>query len=882
MNDWYKKNADQLLSELKTDPAIGRTDQQAAELLKRDGPNQLVDRGVKRPLYIFVAQFSSGVVIALLVAVVISAVIGEVKSAVSIGAIVLLNAVLGFLQENRAERALVALKKLAVPNAHVLRSGHIRSIPAREIVTGDVVLIEAGGMVAADGRLIESINLQTQEAALTGESTPVDKMDSSLGDADKPLADRSNMVYAGTAVVSGRARMLVTNVGMSTEIGRVLSMLDRIPLEPTPLQRRLNQVGSRLALAALAIVAVIFSFGVWRGEELLLMFLTAVSLGVAAIPEGLPAIITINLALGAQRMLKRNALVRNLAAVETLGSITVICTDKTGTLTENRMSLAVIDVAGDEIDTATRSPGDRLNNPDANLLLTGSALCNDAILQDDHFIGEPTEVALLRCATSVRLSKPDLEKSMPRVGEFSFTSERKRMTTVHRIEDPKYHWLGSRVIFMKGAVDTLLNRSTQVSVDCKPEPLTDAWRQRIQASQNNLAQRGMRVLGVAFRSLNDDALLEKPLDPSAVEADLTFVGLIGLIDPLRSEVKAAVQTCLAAGIRPIMITGDHPLTALAVFKELGFQDPVMLTGRELDKLPVEELAQRVDRVSVYARVSPENKLNIVQALRDRGHVVAMTGDGANDAPALKKAHIGVAMGIAGTDITKQASDIILLDDNFATIVAAVKEGRVIYENIRKSLRYLLTGNIGELTLMFFAPLLGMPLPLLPVQILWMNFVTDGLPALALTAEPASLRVMTRPPINPAETIFARGLGGQILRFGVLVGFVPLTVGIWSWKLRSPASQTMIFTTLIFVHVLMVFAFRSQHDSFFQHFRSNMLLVVAVVSSMLLQITTIYVPLFQHLFGTVALSAGELAICLLLGTSVFWFAEAEKWIKRRKL
>jgi Ca2+-transporting ATPase len=684
--------------------------------------------------------------------------------------------------------------------------------------------------------------------------------------------------------------------------------------EPTPLQRRLDQLGRTLAIVALAIVGVIFAIGLLRGEELKLMFLTAVSMAVAAVPEGLPAVVTIALALGAQRMLRRRALIRKLSAVETLGSVTVICSDKTGTLTENRMTVTALDVAGKRVSMAELLPAASAagrgghatalsEQPRLALLLAGGALCNDALIEPDgaapggeRIVGDPTEGALVVAAARLGLSKAELEATFPRVAEVPFDSARKRMTTIHAapaLPPAQPSPLGGlwggvlgingshqHIAFTKGAVDSLLAVCGAVWLDEQVAPIAADTRAQIVAANDQFARAGMRVLGVAFRAL--DAL---PIhaEPALVERDLIFVGMVGMIDPARAEVKQAVQTCQSAGIRPVMITGDHPLTARAIAHELGIADGGrVLTGPELDRLSVAELEAIAEDVPVYARVSPEHKLMIVQALQAKGHIVAMTGDGVNDAPALKKADIGVAMGISGTDVTKEAADMVLQDDNFATIVAAIAEGRVIFDNIRKFIKYLMTTNAGELWVMLLAPFLSMPLPLLPIQILWVNLVTDGLPALALSMEPAERNTMQRPPHPPNEHIFARGLGRHILWVGLLMGVVVLGVGYGYWSAGRAQWQTMVFLTITFAQMAHVLAIRSERDSLFHiGLWSNKPLLGAVALTFGLQLALVYVPFLQRFFSTMELSAADLAIGLAASSVIFWAVELEKWILRRR-
>jgi Ca2+-transporting ATPase len=779
----------------------------------------------------------------------------------------------------------------------------VQEISARFLVPGDVVLLEAGDVVPADARLLESVNLRAQEAALTGESEPVEKVSTVLDKDNLSLGDRRNMVYMGTVLTYGRGEALIVGTGMQTELGNIAEMIQTVEREPTPLQRRLEQLGRGLAIASVGIVAVVFVLGLLRGEELRLMLLTAISMAVAAIPEGLPAVVTIALALGAQRMLKRQSLIRKLPAVETLGSVNMICSDKTGTLTENRMSVTTLDVLGETqtVDALLRhgvpvldaelSSSERTPVRSLGLLIKAAALCNDALLErtrdnGDYYqaLGDPTEGALIIAAAQLGMLKPELDDRWPRVAEIPFTSERKRMTTIHRVnvlpDQTEAPWRELPfVAFGKGSVDGLLEISDTVWSGDQAVPLTDELRQRILAANDSLAQDGQRVLGVVFRPL---AALPEKVEEAEIEQQATFVGLIGMIDPPRSEVKEAVQTCKTAGIRPIMITGDHPLTALNIARELGIsaRDDRAVTGHQLEALSGDELHALVDTVSVYARVTPEHKLRIVQALQNKGHIVAMTGDGVNDAPALKKADIGVAMGITGTDVSKEAADMVLLDDNFATIVAAVKEGRTIYDNIRKFIKYTMTSNSGEIWVMLLAPFLGMPLPLLPLQILWINLVTDGLPGLALGVEPAERGTMRRAPYHPNENIFGRGMGWHILWVGLLMGLVSLGLGFWAWSTGQQNWQTMVFTTLTLSQMGNALAIRSGRDTFFRTgLLSNKALIGAVLLTFVLQLAVVYVPFMQELFKTMALSPVNLAISLVLSTVVFWGIELEKWFLR---
>jgi Ca2+-transporting ATPase len=898
--DWYRKEELEVVSLLDTSAEKGLPAAETQRRLAEYGPNELTERGLKSSWRILLEQFTGLLVIILIVAAIVSVALGDWKDATAILAIVLLNAVLGFSQEFRAEKAMAALKQLAVPTVRVRRDGHVIEISARELVPGDVVLLETGALVPADGRLLESVNLRVEEAALTGESEPVEKHARALDRPELPVGDRLNMVYMGTVVTYGRGVAVITATGMNTELGRIAELIQTVEREPTPLQRRLEQLGRGLAVAAVVIVAVVFLLGLLRGEDWQLMLLTAISMAVAAVPEGLPAVVTIALALGAQRMLKRQALIRKLPAVETLGSVTVICSDKTGTLTENRMTVTVLDVLGEtqKVDTLLRRgipvadaellPGERPPVRSLGLLAKAAALCNDASLEPTpeggyRAVGDPTEGALVVAAAELGLVKSELEGRWPRVGEVPFTSERKRMTTVHLVgvaaDQTDAPWCcGSHVAFAKGAVDSLLEISERVWTGDEDVSLSDEMRVRIVAANDRLAGQGQRVLGVAFRPLDDEP---DPADESALERAMTFIGLVGMIDPPRPEVREAVATAKAAGIRPVMITGDHPLTAQQIAWELDIAaDGQPLTGRDLAGMAVDDLKEVVDQVSVYARVSPEHKLKIVQALQERGQIVAMTGDGVNDAPALKKADIGVAMGITGTDVSKEAADMVLLNDNFATIVAAVKEGRTIYDNIRKFIKYTLTSNAGEIWVMLLAPLAGMPLPLLPLQILWINLVTDGLPGLSLSVEPPEKDTMRRPPYHPQESIFGRGLGRHVVWVGLLMGLVSLGMGYWTWKAGWANWQTMIFTTLTLSQMGHALAVRSRESLFKVGLLSNKALLGAVLLTFVLQTAVIYVPFLQNLFKTDALSAGELLLSLVLSTVVFWGVELEKWLMRR--
>ena len=822
------------------------------ERQRRHGPNRLPEAAPRAAWKRLLDQFSDFMILVLLAAAVLSGLIGDLADTLVIVLIVLLNGTIGFWQEWRADRALHALQRMAAPHATVRRAdGQVQVVETEHLVPGDVVLLEAGNIVPADLRLHEVAQLRVDESALTGESVTVEKVHGRLPAGVRALGDRINMAFKGTLVTHGRAAGLVVATGANTELGRVATLLGGAEARATPLQQRLAAFGKRLSIVVLAICSVIFAIGVLRGEPVLLMALTAVSLAVAAIPEALPAVVTVLLALGARRLVTVNALVRRLPSVETLGSVSVICSDKTGTLTLNRMQLREHRAWG---------------VPD-EALWTALALCNDAVAGADGWVGDPTETALLQAAHDAGLDVAALQQGRPRRHEWPFDADRKRMSTLHT------HGSGWRA-YVKGAPESLLPRCTG-GVE-----LEEAL-----ATAQTWGAQGMRVLAVAQRDGNDDVVA---VEADTFEQGLTLLGLVGLIDPPRPEARAAVAECLAAGVRPVMITGDHPATALAIARDLNIAtgaEGAVLTGAELARLDAPALAAAVLRVSVYARMDPAQKIRIVQALQSHGAFVAMTGDGVNDAPALRCADIGVAMGKGGTDVAREASSLVLLDDNFATIVGAVREGRRIFDNIRKFIRYALTGNSGEIWVLFLAPLLGMPIPLLPIHILWVNLVTDGLPGLALAAEPAERGVMRRPPRPPGESVFAHGLWQHALWVGLLIG--ALCLGVQAWALGHEAGvanahgQTMVFSVLTLAQMAHLLAIRSERESLFsQGLAGNLPLLGAVALTVLLQMATIYLPWLQPVFRTQPLSAAELALCFGLAAIVFVAVEVEKAWRRR--
>ena len=879
MTPAHLRDIHELAQEHGVDPAAGLPHSEATQRAQTHGPNALPDARRRGWLALLAEQFTDFMVLVLLGAAVISGLVGELTDTLVILVIVVLNAIIGFVQAWRADQAMAALQQLAAAQATVLRSGQIHTVPAHTLVPGDIVLLEAGNQIPADLRLFEIAQLQVDESALTGESVTVAKHTQTLRAEDaSSLGDQTNMAFKGTTATHGRARGLVVATGMRTELGKVATLLDSDD-RSTPLQRRLAAFGKRLALAVIAICVVIFTVGVLRGEAPLLMALTAISLAVAAIPEALPAVVTVLLALGARRMVAVHALARRLPSVETLGSVTTICSDKTGTLTQNRMHAELLMADG-----LRWTPGDPLPGPLHAEALRAAALCNDASLQAkadasspsaDAWAGDPTETALVMAAHAGGLDKAALDAHWPRVQEQPFDSDRKRMTTFHRQEAG-----AGFVAYTKGAPEAVLPRCTSLwSPDGAPRPL-DAAALLAQAQQ--LAAQGLRVLALARRDherLPDTNALE------AVESHLQLLGLIALIDPPRPEAQRAVRDCVAAGITPVMITGDHPATARAIAHRLGIVDNAqapVLTGADLARMDDATLQARALRVRVYARVDPAQKIRIVQALQTQGQFVAMTGDGVNDAPALKQADIGVAMGRGGTDVAREASSLVLLDDNFATIVAAVREGRRIYDNIRKFVRYAMTGNSGEIWTIFLAPLLLLPIPLQPIHILWVNLVTDGLPGLALAAEPAERGIMQRPPRAPNESLFAHGMWQHILGIGLLIGGLCLAVQAWALHTGHAHWQTMVFTVLTLAQMAHVIAIRSESEPIWRiGLTSNRPLLGAVALTLALQLATIYVPALNPLFKTEPLSWDELAICVGAALIVYGVVELEKAWRRRQ-
>lgn len=905
---WHALSIEEVLRILKTDPQTGLTSEEAKRRLDEYGPNELQEKPPPTFWERLWNQLTDFVVLILLVSAVISVLLGDWIEAAAIMAIVVLNATIGVVQESKAEEALAALKKMAAPEAHVIRDGHRVMVPARELVPGDIVLLEAGTIIPADLRLIESMNLKIEEASLTGESVPVNKYADRQLPEDAGLGDRRNMAYMSTVVTYGRGVGVVVATGMETEIGHIAELIQSVEEEDTPLQKKLDELGKTLGIASLATCGLVFVVGVARplitGEEVAdwvayikEFFILAVSLAIAAVPEGLPAVVTICLALGMQEMVKRHALIRSLPAVETLGSAMVICSDKTGTLTQNQMTAVRVWADGKECAITGRGyqpeGGFELEGnavePDAQPALAatlwGGALCNDAMLEKDgpdgaeyRMVGDPTEGAMVVAAAKAGYWRDELQKRLPRVNEIPFDSERKRMTTIHKVgEGARGKWLpvplsgAPYVAVVKGAPDLILDRCAYIMTADGVQPMTTELRQRILDANAAMASQALRVLAVAYRPLN--SVPEEP-KPDDIEQDLVFLGLEGMIDPARPEVLPAVRRAQGAGLRTIMVTGDYPATAAAIAKEIGILRPghEIVSGQELETMSDEELARRIDNIDVFARVAPHHKMRIVAALRERGNVVAMTGDGVNDAPALKQADIGVAMGITGTDVTKQTADMVLTDDNYVSIVSAIEQGRVIYSNIRKFVYFLLSCNVAEIMILFLSTLFGWSAPLTAIQLLWLNLLSDGAPALALGMEKGDPDIMDRPPRPPDEPVINREM-----TVGVIVQTVAITVTVLlAYRLGlnvfagqehtdpQQTAETMAFVTLVMSELLRAYTSRSERYPLWKlGIFTNKYMQYAVGFSVLLLLAVVYlpVPAIREIFNTTPLTLREWLVML---------------------
>lgn len=879
--NWYQKSASSIASELKIDTTIGLSTEEINNRLDKHGYNELKEKEKETIFQKVLRQLKDFLIIILVLASVVSAFVGEITDAIVIIAIVVINALLGVIQEGKAEKALEALKKMSSPNARVYRNGHIEIVPARTLVPGDIILVEAGDIIPADIRLIESANLKIEEASLTGESLPVEKDASRAFDKEIGLGDRVNMAYMSTIVTYGRGRGIVVETGANTEIGRIAEMIQTFEEESTPLQKKLNELGKFLGIACLLICGLVFAIGIFRGGNLLEMFMVSVSLAVAAIPEGLPAVVTIVLALGMKRMVQRNAIVRKLLAVETLGCTDVICSDKTGTLTQNEMTVVKM-YAGDKIVKVTglgyKPIGEFKLNDDEKIdinsdvdfltLLSIGVLCNDSTLEQKDavedlwgIVGDPTEGSLMTVGAKAFIEKVSMNSKYCRESEIPFDSDRKMMTTFHRDFFP-----GKIASFTKGAPDIILDKCTKVQIGGQIIDLDDTIKQNILSVNSEFASSALRVLAFAYRKYDS---IPENINSESIENDMIFVGLMGMIDPARIEAAQAIKICKSAGIKPVMITGDYKDTAVAIAKDLGLMtsESMVLTGSELDNITDEELRKSVENTSVYARVSPEHKVRIVEALRYNGHITAMTGDGVNDAMALKRADIGVSMGITGTDVAKGTADIVLTDDNFASIVSAVEEGRIIYSNIRKFVFFLLSCNVGEILIVFLSILFNLPVPLLPIQLLWLNLVTDSFPALALGTEKGDRDIMSLKPRSAKEPIL-----DNTMLIGIVVQSIALTVAVltaYIWALDRYSdnlliARTFAFTTLICAELIRAYSSRSERHSIIKlGIFSNKTLVYASILSFALLLLVLYVPFLQPVFKTYALSINDWLTVLVL-------------------
>lgn len=851
--DWHRIDIKKIF-EITGSSEQGLTSESVLHKQTESGKNKLDDVRKKPAWMMFLNQFRDFMILVLIAAAIVSGIIGDLTDTIIILVIVILNAILGFVQEYRAEKALEALKKMAALNASVIRDGKVQSIDAEEIVPGDVVILETGNIVPADIRIFEAFSLKADESSLTGESVSVNKNPETLDETDVSLGDRFNMLYKTTLITAGRAKGIVISTGMNTEIGKIAKMLD-IDESATPLQIRMNDFGKKLSYLILLICILLFVIGMLRGEDPVNMLLLSISLAVAAIPEALPALITIALAAGAKRMVKVNVLIRKLYAVETLGSVNFICSDKTGTLTLNKMK--VVEVTENKDIKGTIS--------DLSIFELSMALNNDVnINKEQQLIGDPTEIALVEYVKSQHtgLLIVDLRNEFERMAEISFDSNRKCMTTVHKLKD-------QFLIITKGAAEVISEKF-----------YSGIYKELVLTKTEELAKKGIRVIAFGYKILSE---LPGSDDFESIEKNLTYSGLAGMTDPPRPEVKSAIQECKTAGIITVMITGDHASTASSIAKDIGIlqENNLSVTGKDLHSMTEDEFSEKVENIRVYARVSPEQKLSIVKALQKKDNFVAMTGDGVNDAPSLKSSNIGIAMGINGTDVSKEASHMILLDDNFVTIVRAVKEGRRIYDNIRKFVKYIMTCNSAEIMIIFLAPFFGLPIPLIPIHLLWINLVTDGLPGLALASEKEEPDVMKRPPRSTDESLFSDGIGYHIVWVGMLMAGVTLALQAWTFHTGNPDWQTMVFTVLALSQIGHVLAIRSDYQLLYKRgILSNLPLFGAALLTLVLQLIVIYLPAANKIFKTNPLSLNDLVVCLLLSTVVFHAVELEKFIKKK--
>lgn len=889
--EWYKKTRREIEELVGSSTQTGLSQEISAKRLKEQGLNQLQEKDKPSALSVFIAQFKDFMIFVLLAAIVLSAFLGEFLDAIAILLIVIMNGILGFIQERKAERSLEALRELSAPHANVLRDGKWITIPAKELVVGDIVKVESGDRVSADVRFISTNGLYIEESALTGESVPSHKESEPIQGEELPLGDQANMGFMGTMVTQGSGIGIVIATGMNTEMGKIAGLIQNAETLATPLQLKLEELGKTLIYLSLGLTVLVVVLGVYRGHELTHMILSGVSLAVAAIPEGLPAIVTIALALGVQKMIKRNAIIRKLPAVETLGAATVICSDKTGTLTQNKMTVTHLWLEGKTWEVPEDPKLERFkkegrpvhleDEATLNQLLTYAVLCNNAEIsvEKDSQVqkGDPTEVALLVTGNKAGINKETLKEQFEIIQEFPFDSTRKRMSVI--VQKPN----GDKLVVVKGAPDVLLEKCDYVMWNQKRELKKNKHVDQTEEAIDMLGRKALRTIAVAFKPLYNDKVIT---EAEEVERGLTFVGLQGMIDPPRPEVKQSIAECRAAGIKTVMITGDHAVTASAIARQLTIlpENGKVVDGAQLSAMTDEQLENQVEDIYVYARVSPEHKLRIVKALQKNGHIVAMTGDGVNDAPAIKSANIGIAMGNTGTDVAKEAAALVLSDDNFSSIKAAVEEGRNIYENIRKFIRYLLASNVGEILVMLFAMMLSLPLPLLPIQILWVNLVTDGLPAMALGVDQAEDNVMKRGPRPTNEGVFARGLGWKIISRGILIG-ISTTAAFWITLNSDPdnllRAQSVAFVTLVMAQLIHVFDCRSESSIFDRNPFENKYLVLAVLSSILLMLVVMYIPILQPVFHTIPLSGRDWLLVLGLAAIPTFLLSGNHMFKKSK-
>ncbi|RUR40340.1 calcium-transporting P-type ATPase, PMR1-type [Clostridium perfringens] len=867
---WYKKSKNEILKELDVDEKNGLSSNEALRRLEKYGKNKLVTKKKKTLFKQFLSQLKDVMIYILIIAAIISAFLGEISDALIILLVIVINAVIGVVQESKAEKALDALKELSTPKSLVKRDGSLKEILSEDIVPGDIVIIDAGRYIPGDLRLIDTANLKIEESAFTGESVPSEKDASFLPDKEIPIGDQNNMAFMSTLATYGRGVGVVVGTGMNTEIGKIAKMIEQEENDETPLQKKLSELGKILGFLAVGICILIFIISFFQGRDLLEMFLTSISLAVAAIPEGLPAIVAIVLALGVQRMVKKNAIIRKLPAVETLGSVSIICSDKTGTLTQNKMTVTTVYTN----DSYIKESEFNLNENESKLLVDCMVLCNDATYSEKNQTGDPTEIALLESSFKLNILKEKREKDFKRIDEIPFDSDRKLMTTVNLVDNNKAR------VFTKGALDSILSICNKISINGKLLDFTKEYKAKVLENSNIMSDKALRVLAFAYKDISKENIV---LD--SLEKDLIFIGMVGMIDPPRLEVKDSIKLCKSAGITPVMITGDHKNTAFAIANELGIAENISqaITGHEIDKFKEEEFNEKIINYRVFARVSPEHKVKIVKAFKSHGNIVSMTGDGVNDAPSLKAADIGVAMGITGTDVSKGASDMILTDDNFSTIVSAVEEGRKIYLNIKKSIVFLLSCNLGEILTLFTAILLNWNSPLQPIHILWVNLITDSFPALALGVDKTKEDVMNNPPRNPKESIFVKSDKVQLIINGILIGGITLFAFKLGERLYADSlihAQTMAFVVLSVSQLFLSLSLRSNTKSAFSlGLFSNKYLVYSILLGIFLQVIIISISFIANIFKVTPLLLYDWIVVILVSLIPFAINEILKLFRK---